>query len=239
MAVGKVLKPQASNGGGYGGGYGTLYVDQAKPYFTVVATGDALVGTRINKVGSTTGWTWGDVAGTCVDGYILMNGYTNVIRCEDEADYVADHGDSGAPVFFLSAAGDGTEITFLGLHSNREFFGSRARYSRQSRIQSDLGGNWSMLGGQASLQASLGGPSFVSNSPSCNLVYSANASGGSGSYTYSWSTSGTIKQNYGYSIVAAFPTEGSHTVAVTVTDSQSHTVGQQMVVTSSAQYSCE
>lgn len=96
-----------------------------------------------------------------------------------------------------------------------------------------------MIGGQASLQASLGGPSYVSNSPSCNLVYSANASGGSGSYTYSWSTSGTIKQNYGYSIVAAFPTEGTHTVAVTVTDSQNHTVGQQMVVTSSAQYTCE
>ena len=70
-------------------------------------------------------------------------------------------------------------------------------------------------------------------------MYSANASGGSGSYTYSWSTSGTIKQNYGYSIVAAFPTEGTHTVAVTVTDSQNHTVGQQMVVTSSAQYTCE
>jgi len=93
MAVGKVVKTQASNGGGYGGGWGTLYVDQAKPYFTVVATGDALVGTRINKVGITTGWTWGDVAGTCVDGYILMNGYINVIRCEDEADYVAYDGD--------------------------------------------------------------------------------------------------------------------------------------------------
>lgn len=238
MAVGKIVKTSASNGGGYGGGFGTLVVDQSNPYFTVVGVADALMGTRIEKMGITSGWTWGNVAGTCVDGYIYKNGKINVIRCEDEADYVADEGDSGAPVFFLTYAGDGTEVVFLGIHSSRETIGSRARYSRQSRIQSDLGGLWNMIGGQATLQASLTGPTDVVANISCPYQYLAGATGGSGGYSYAWSTSANILQNNGYYLYLGFPSEGAYSVSVTVTDSQGHTANAQLTAIASASGTC-
>lgn len=239
MAIGKIMKTTAPNGGGYYGGNGTLQVDQVNSFFTVVGLADVGVGTRIEKMGITTGWTWGNVQGTCVDGFIYANGHMNAIRCEDEADYVRDEGDSGAPVFYITGAGDGREVYFLGVHSNREEFGYRARYSRQSRIQSDLGGSWSMLGGQATLEAFLTGPTSVVANISCPYQYVAGVRGGSGGYSYSWTTSANILQNNGSYVYLGFPSAGTYSVSVTVTDSQNHTASDQITVYASATGTCE
>ncbi|HTE47198.1 MAG TPA: hypothetical protein VK636_18255 [Gemmatimonadaceae bacterium] len=196
MTVGKIIRTQSSNGGGYGGGSGTLTVNQSQPYFTVISgenqIGELILGQRVEKIGITTGWTWGNVAGTCADGYIVQNGAINVIRCEYEADYVADHGDSGGPVFMIGPQGNGSEVILVGIHSNREAVGSRARFSKLSRIMSDLGGTWEVTGGPGSLRGTLEGPAIVRASSMCSYQYIAFVNGGAGGYSYNWSTSGTI-----------------------------------------------
>jgi hypothetical protein len=244
MAVGKIIKTQGPNGGGYSGGNGVLYVDQAHPYFTVISgehlIGQLILGQRVEKIGITTGWTWGNIAGTCADGYILENGYINVTRCEYEADYVADAGDSGGPVFMIEPQGDGTEIILVGIHSNREYFGSRARFSKLSRIMSDLGGSWEVVGGPGSLRGTLEGPTTVKASSLCSYQYIAYVNGGAGGYSYNWSTSGTITQNNGSAITASFASPGTHWVAVTVTDAVGTTIQRSLYLTSSTSYDvCE
>ncbi|MDE2762094.1 MAG: hypothetical protein OXQ94_04490 [Gemmatimonadota bacterium] len=50
----------------------------------------------LDKIGPTTGWTWGLVTETCED----RRGETGVvITCGDQVDFVTGSGDSGAPVF--------------------------------------------------------------------------------------------------------------------------------------------
>lgn len=67
------------------------------------------------------------------------------------------------------------------------------------------------------LSVSISGPDDVTAASWCNLDYSAGVTGGSGGYSYSWATSGTIKADYGSSMTAAFASEGTHWVNVTVT----------------------
>lgn len=237
MAVGKIIRTQSSNGGSYGGGFGTLTVNQSQPYFTIISgenqIGELILGQRVEKIGITTGWTWGNIAGTCADGYIAQNGAINVIRCEYEADYVADHGDSGGPVFMIEPQGNGLEVILVGIHSNREAAGSRARFSKLSRIMSDLGGTWEVTGGPGSLRGTLEGPTTVRASSMCSFQYIAFINGGAGGYSYNWSTSGTITQNNGSSILATFPTAGSYWVAVTVTDLAGTAISRALFLTSS------
>lgn len=55
------------------------------------------VGTLVQKVGRTTGWTYGDITRTCVDGNVYQSNIT--MLCQYAADYGNGSGDSGAPVF--------------------------------------------------------------------------------------------------------------------------------------------
>lgn len=77
--------------------YCSIAVDPLNPTLRIASTrsrssrGDAL-----DKMGSATGWTWGNVTGTCDD----VRGETGVvIECADEVDFPLSWGDSGAPVF--------------------------------------------------------------------------------------------------------------------------------------------
>jgi hypothetical protein len=58
-----------------------------------------LVGDTVNKIGSTTGWTYGPISGTCEQIKVVVGTYTYFILCSYEA-YMGDYsGDSGAGVF--------------------------------------------------------------------------------------------------------------------------------------------
>jgi len=57
---------------------------------------------HLDKVGRTTGWTYGAVEDTCTD--YEIDGWTR--ECSDRVDYSTSGGDSGAPVFSLTAGGD-------------------------------------------------------------------------------------------------------------------------------------
>jgi hypothetical protein len=133
--------------------WGVLDVDQNRPYFVVVQeeTMGSVMGQEVHKVGPVTGWTKGTVTATCVDTRQLENspGIDTVTRCTDEANYAAWSGDSGSPVFaFIDA--DGFRVKLMGIHQLRAIHftgGDEGRYSRLSRIKSDLGGQWRITRG--------------------------------------------------------------------------------------------
>lgn len=74
----------------------------------------------------------------------------------------------------------------------------------------------------SSLSAEIDGAQDVNYSPDCRLRYQVIPSGGSGAYSYVWSTDGVIKEDDGDVIYAAFPTGTPwgdvRDVYVTVTD---------------------
>lgn len=69
-----------------------------------------VVGSTVNKVGRTTGWTTGPVAATCVDFGVLGS---NVVQlCQTAVEAVSGPGDSGSPVF---ERGGGDNVTLAGI----------------------------------------------------------------------------------------------------------------------------
>lgn len=76
---------------------GSLTIDPADPSFTIVSTSSSAVGHEVNKIGRTTGWTYGDVASTCAD--VAVSGTKRVHLCQDTVNAGVDSGDSGSPVF--------------------------------------------------------------------------------------------------------------------------------------------
>ena len=75
----------------------TTLVDSGDPTISIksVRTGSDK-NDILDKIGRTTGWTWGRVKETCKD----VRAETGVVvECADEVDFVTGSGDSGAPVF--------------------------------------------------------------------------------------------------------------------------------------------
>lgn len=215
MSVGLILHTTGLNNG-------ALTVNQVMPYWTVVQAGPTpALGQRVDKVGMTTGWTSGQVDGTCQDAY--PTGWT-VTRCTVSATYGAGDGDSGAPVFVILPYyvwQDGTEVALVGVHSST--WGDRY-FSPLSRIESDLGGTWNVIArppasATGPLRVYIDGPTDVLSSPSCNLQYHAVAADANGIETYTWSTDGTIlADNQTEYVSVAFPTVGTHWIQVAVRD---------------------
>lgn len=117
---------------------GSLLIDASRPEFRIVAKrASNIVGSYLDKVGRTTGWTYGAVTSTCVD--------TNVsdsdvhMKCQDVvsrggATLVAP-GDSGSPMFVW---GFGDTVTLAGIlwgGGGDTIYLSPMRY-----IDSELGG---------------------------------------------------------------------------------------------------
>lgn len=77
-------------------------------------------GQMIDKVGRTTGWTYGFVNRTCYPtfvsngsgGRVKVNGKPVIMRCQYGADYTSSGGDSGSPVFDWH----GDSVTIWGLN---------------------------------------------------------------------------------------------------------------------------
>jgi hypothetical protein len=73
-------------------------VDPKKPTFTIDGEQPfAVLGETAHKVGRTTGWTGGEITGTCVN--IIAVGGVFVRRCQATVNAGSDGGDSGSPVF--------------------------------------------------------------------------------------------------------------------------------------------
>lgn len=95
-----------------------------------------VVGEVANKVGRTTGWTFGTTTETCVD--VIALGTTHIRLCQEFVAAVVDGGDSGSPVFRRNG---GSNVTLLGVlwggstdDANPEFV-----YSPMFGIERELG----------------------------------------------------------------------------------------------------
>jgi len=117
---------------------GSLRVSPPGSRFTVIGKApDPLVGQQAHKVGRTTGWTAGEVVGTCVDANISTNDVT--LFCQTFVAAGSGPGDSGSPVF---ARAGGTQARLMGIlwgGGTHPVFGQLFIFSPLSAIEQELG----------------------------------------------------------------------------------------------------
>ena len=97
---------------------GSHLVDGSNPWLTITSgnVSGVVSGMGVDKIGVTSGWTYGTVTGTCED-INIAGSWPNYdrVRCAGEASYYADGGDSGGPVFSYDGA-DG--VVLQGVQSS-------------------------------------------------------------------------------------------------------------------------
>lgn len=108
-----VARPQ--NWAGPSSSSGTLDIDHGNELRVRGGKAQPVSGEMIDKVGRTTGWTWGFVQNTCIALGVnggSVNGNPIVMRCQYDGSYNSSGGDSGSPVFKWH----GDEVTIYGVH---------------------------------------------------------------------------------------------------------------------------
>jgi hypothetical protein len=113
---------------------GSTTIDATNPRFTLIGGTSFGVGTYLDKVGRTTGWTEGAVSATCVD--VLQGIADHLILCQDQVDAYAAGGDSGSPMFQWTYSGNNAYVEGIvwGRTTNGGLY-----FSNTSRISSDFG----------------------------------------------------------------------------------------------------
>ncbi|MBI4545303.1 MAG: hypothetical protein HY703_08920 [Gemmatimonadetes bacterium] len=100
--------------------------------FSIGGKGDVVVGTVVNKVGRTTGWTQGKVTNTCVNTSVLG---TNIMQlCQHFVSAGVAGGDSGSPVFTGTATVTLVGILWGGTSDNSTFV-----FSPINQVEQELG----------------------------------------------------------------------------------------------------
>jgi hypothetical protein len=110
------------------GSAGPTNVSSVNPYLyvTAVAGTDVLSGFEVDKIGRTTGWTYGPVDRTCVD--YMPGGFDwdfdgQMTRCAYTATMTLDGGDSGSPVFTYDGRDGAWAVGILfGASGNAAYF---------------------------------------------------------------------------------------------------------------------
>jgi hypothetical protein len=112
---------------------GSIDINSSSPKFTInggVFT--PTMGSYLDKMGRTTGWTAGAVSQTCTD---YAQSPDIVIMCQDRVDAFADGGDSGSPVFQWNG---GLTVAVAGIVWGKTGTGGFI-FSNTQVIQSDFG----------------------------------------------------------------------------------------------------
>jgi hypothetical protein len=102
--------------------------------FNITAEGSAPVGTIVNKVGRTTGWSQGRVTGTCVNTNVSGTNITQL--CQNSVSATVGSGDSGSPVFQITS---GDNVRLLGILWGGSGSSSFV-YSPLTQVEQELGG---------------------------------------------------------------------------------------------------
>ncbi len=95
---------------------GPLTIDSAHPTFSITSTSSSAVGEEVDKVGRTTGWTYGTVTATCVD--VAVSGTHFEQLCQDTVAAGVGPGDSGSPAFAWDG-GDSVSLRGIVWGSNQ------------------------------------------------------------------------------------------------------------------------
>lgn len=110
---------------------GSTTINSSAPEFQITGSWPPSVGTYLDKVGRTTGWTTGQVSSTCADFYSSGT----YLLCQDQVEAFADGGDSGSPVFHFNG---GSSVSFSGIVWGKTFTGAFI-FSNTDRIAADMG----------------------------------------------------------------------------------------------------
>lgn len=91
---------------------GSLTIDSTSPRFYIWSIRAPIEGMTVDKVGRTTGWTYGTIpsGGVCND---EIAAFGPRMVCQTRATYSSDAGDSGSPVFFWW---DDEYVDMVGIH---------------------------------------------------------------------------------------------------------------------------
>ena len=96
------------------------------------------IGTQVNKVGRTTGWTQGNVTNTCVDTNVSGSNIAQLCQTFVSAPggaVVVQGGDSGSGVFRLS----GSNATIVGILWGGNSSGTQYVFSPFKQVRDELG----------------------------------------------------------------------------------------------------
>lgn len=111
---------------------GTLEIDPIDPSFTITGQRKrSIIGEQANKVGRTTGWTYGPVIQTCIN--TIVSGTNIIQRCQDRVQAGVAGGDSGSPVFRRS--GNSGNVRLMGI-----LWGSSTRDGKRTFVFSPMHG---------------------------------------------------------------------------------------------------
>lgn len=194
MGVGLIARTTYSNNGGWNGGNGSVNTNTNAPYWYVTAeeNDNLVLGTRVEKLGSITGWTYGYIDNTCSD--LWIDGISKM-RCAYRSEYHSEGGDSGGPVFIISDQA-ASRVTLAGIHSGHVDAGiNHSYFAKLSRIKSDLGGTWTVVHPSPpppsptpynTTLTHSGGFDQLLTEPG-SYTFTATTQGGGGSYSYRWS----------------------------------------------------
>jgi len=114
---------------------GSLTISTTNPSFTINSErANSLVGQTVNKIGRTTGWTFGKVTNTCVT--VNVSGSNITQLCQSLVSAGVGAGDSGSPVFNWSGTGSTVRLAGIlwGGSGNNLFV-----FSPMSGIEKELG----------------------------------------------------------------------------------------------------
>ncbi|WP_164017608.1 hypothetical protein [Pyxidicoccus trucidator] len=110
----------------------TLTVNTSTEIPVGVMSGAPLIGQDFEKVGQTTGWTFGPIANTCFT--VNQSGSSIALLCQYSVNAGVDSGDSGSPVFTWDGTTHPVGGLLWGSFSNSTFI-----FSHHSSIALDLG----------------------------------------------------------------------------------------------------
>jgi hypothetical protein len=115
---------------------GSTTIDESNPTLPIVGlVRNNIVGEYLDKMGRTSGWTYGAVAETCEDRNLRrFDGEERRVYCMDRINTTAEPGDSGGPVFRLVSSNGAYSAEIRGIVSAEGLWLSDVR-----QIEVDLG----------------------------------------------------------------------------------------------------
>jgi hypothetical protein len=116
---------------------GSITVDDANPFFSITSQDNSTtsfrVGTVVNKIGRTSGWTQGEIIATCVHTNVFGSNFTQLCQTFVSAGVLG--GDSGSPVFTITGKDRATLIGILWGGSGSSLY----VFSPLKQIRDELG----------------------------------------------------------------------------------------------------